>query len=439
MAEETGVASVVDEVSALPAWGADDILKLKNAVSNDPAERKIAQARLSALEHESIPRDEKAVRLAAFNWVLGRREQAETAAKHLPAGIAALIRGEVAVERGYFEEGASLLQQAAESIRSPKVTAEFAAALRVSGKPADALKRIESAEKSGHSDSALWLQKAWCLEVLGRQEDSCNAYEKALELDPKNVQAAFRLAYYLDLRGDEVRAIELYRRVTGQGSAFINAMINLGLLYEDQDDLDNAIACFKEAQRTDPANRRAALYLRDAVDSLDMYYDEGQRKESDRLEAVLRISVNDFELSVRSRNCLAKMNVKTLGDMVRKTEPELLAYKNFGETSLREIKQLLESKGLRLGMHKEEEQKRARAQRLRLGGAENAMLAKPITDLELSVRARKCMQRLNIETIGDLCEKTEADLLATKNFGQTSLNEVKIKLTEANLGLKTND
>jgi DNA-directed RNA polymerase subunit alpha len=170
-----------------------------------------------------------------------------------------------------------------------------------------------------------------------------------------------------------------------------------------------------------------------------MYYDEGQRKESDRLEAVLRIPVNDFELSVRSRNCLAKMNVKTLGDMVRKTEPELLAYKNFGETSLREIKQLLESKGLRLGMHKEEEQKRARAQRLRLGGTENALLAKPITDLELSVRARKCMQRLNIETVGDLCEKSEADLLATKNFGQTSLNEVKIKLAEINLGLKAND
>src|SRR4029077_4233746 len=128
------------------------------------------------------------------------------------------------------------------------------------------------------------------------------------------------------------------------GSAYVNAMVNLGLLYEDKEDVEAAIACYKAAMRAEPTNKRAALYLRDAVESLDMYYDESQRKESDRLEAVLRIPVNDFELSGRSRSCLAKMNVKTLGDMVRKTEPELLAYKNFGETSLREIKQLLESK-----------------------------------------------------------------------------------------------
>jgi DNA-directed RNA polymerase subunit alpha len=217
-------------------------------------------------------------------------------------------------------------------------------------------------------------------------------------------------------------------------------MLNLGLLHEDNDDMDSTIACYKEALKADPANKRAALYLRNAVESLDMYYDETQRKEHDRLEAVLRIPVNDFELSVRSRNCLAKMNVRTLGDLVRKTEPELLAYKNFGETSLREIKTLLESKGLRLGMHKEEEQRKVRSQRLRLGtGGENPVLSKPVGDLELSVRSRKCMQRLNLETVGDLIDKSEADLLATKNFGQTSLNEVKSKLAEMGLSLKSGD
>ena len=47
------------------------------------------------------------------------------------------------------------------------------------------------------------------------------------------------------------------------------------------------------------------------------------------------------------------------------------------------------------------------------------------------------MQRLNIESIGDLTEKTEAELLAIKNFGQTSLNELKAKLAEMGLSLKT--
>ncbi|HYG75570.1 MAG TPA: tetratricopeptide repeat protein [Planctomycetota bacterium] len=439
MAEETR-ASVIDSISTQPALDPESILKLRTAARNSTAERKALQARLSALDGENIAKDEKTLRQAVYAWALGRLDEAEAAAKAVGTQAGKLVRGGIALERGNFEQAVSELQGAANAFpNSTKVTAELAAALRASGKTDDAAALLDKAEKHAPNDSDLWFQRGWLREVTGQQEGACEAYEKALELDAQNAQAAFRLAYYMDLRGEDARAVELYKRVAGQGAAFVNAMINLGLLYEDRDDMDNAIACFKEALKADPTNKRAALYLRDAVESLDMYYDEGQRKETDRLEAVLRIPVNDFELSVRSRNCLAKMNVKTLADLVKKTEPELLAYKNFGETSLREIKQLLESKGLRLGMHKEEEQKRARAQRLRLGGTENATLSKPITDLELSVRSRKCMQRLNIETIGDLCEKSEADLLATKNFGQTSLNEVKQKLGEIGLGLKASD
>lgn len=436
---ETRVASVVEEVAARTSLDAESLLRLRTAVRNNVAERKALQARLSAIENENIGRDEKNVRLAAFNWILGRLDQAEAATRGLPVPVAYVIRGGLAIDRGRKDEAVDQLQKAAEALpQSARVAAELAEAFRVAGKTPDALKVVERAEKNGINDSNLWLQKGWAFEATGQIEAAVNCYDKALTLDPNNAQATFRMAYYLDLRGEDNKAMDLYKKVAGEGSAFVNAMINLALLYEDKDDFDSAIACLKEAIKADPANRRAALYLRDAVESLDMYYDEGQRKESDRLEAILRIPCNDFELSVRSRNCLAKMNVKTLGDMVKKTEAELLAYKNFGETSLREIKQLLESKGLRLGMHREDEQKRARAQRLRLG-PENAVLAKPITDLELSVRSRKCMQRLNIETVGDLVEKTEADLLATKNFGQTSLNEVKAKLAELGLGLKSLD
>jgi len=430
-------ASSVETLLAQPTLSADAILKLRSAVHNSISERRALQARLNALENESISREEKTLRQAAFNWILGRFEQAEGASRGLPGPLAHLIKGGIALDRGQAEDAVKELGAASQALPNvARAAAEHAAALRIAGRSEEALKVLEKADQH---DSDVWLQKGWALESQGRVEASCTAYEKAVELDGRNAQAAFRLAYYMDLRGEDTKAIELYRKVTGQGSAFVNAMINLGLLLEDRDDYDSAIACMKEALKADPTNRRAQLYLRDAVESLDMYYDESQRKESDRLEAILRIPVNDFELSVRSRNCLAKMNVKSLGDMVKKTEPELLAYKNFGETSLREIKQLLESKGLRLGMHKEDEQKRARAQRLRLGGQENSALAKPITDLELSVRSRKCMQRLNIETIGDLCEKSEADLLATKNFGQTSLNEVKQKLGEIGLGLKAAD
>ena len=81
-----------------------------------------------------------------------------------------------------------------------------------------------------------------------------------------------------------------------------------------------------------------------------MYYDEEQERREDKRNKILRTPINDFELSVRSRNCLSNMGVRTLGDLVNKTEAELLSFKNFGETSLMEIKEILRNKGLRLGM-----------------------------------------------------------------------------------------
>ena len=64
-----------------------------------------------------------------------------------------------------------------------------------------------------------------------------------------------------------------------------------------------------------------------------------------------------------------------------------------------------------------------------------ALLAKAVSELELSVRARRCLQRLNIDRLGDLIQHSEADLLSTRNFGVTSLNEIKARLTEYGLSL----
>jgi DNA-directed RNA polymerase subunit alpha len=61
---------------------------------------------------------------------------------------------------------------------------------------------------------------------------------------------------------------------------------------------------------------------------------------------------------------------------------------------------------------------------------------RPISDLNLSVRARKCMVRLGLTTIGELIRKTGDDLLECKNFGVTSLNEVRDKLTQMGLKLR---
>ncbi len=151
---------------------------------------------------------------------------------------------------------------------------------------------------------------------------------------------------------------------------------------------------------------------------------------------VLSIPVSDFELSVRSRNCLEKMGVTTLGDLCRTSEAELLASKNFGETSLVEITEMLSSKGLRLGQLAAERPPVEVFEPEPLSPDEQAILSKPVSDLNLSVRARKCMIRLGINVLSDLVRRTGDDLLECKNFGVTSLNEVREKLGAIGLKLR---
>ena len=275
-------------------------------------------------------------------------------------------------------------------------------------------------------------------------EAAIACYDEVLGQDESHKQALFRLALNVDLRGEDEEARELYERSLMSPPVNIACVLNLGILYEDMGNYRRAMQCFDLALQAHPDNARARLYRRDAAAALNMYYDEDQERRDDKRNKLLRTPINDFELSVRSRNCLAKMNIRTLGDLVKKTEAELLSYKNFGETSLTEIKEILKNKGLRLGMTNDELMHRD------LGEAEAAPVAqeevadpnspdparRPISELDLSVRSRRIVDLLKIRTIGDLSSKTEAELLACPNFGQTSLNEIKTKLDEFGLSLR---
>jgi len=93
----------------------------------------------------------------------------------------------------------------------------------------------------------------------------------------------------------------------------------------------------------------------------------GERREAPQNEALYR-PVDDLELSVRSANCLQNADIKYIGELVQKTEQEMLKTKNFGRKSLNEIKEFLHEMGLSLGMRLEnfpsrEELDRRRIQR----------------------------------------------------------------------------
>ena len=185
-----------------------------------------------------------------------------------------------------------------------------------------------------------------------------------------------------------------------------------------------------------PTEKRAELYLSDAAQAGERW-DYSKEKERERIRQVLKTAIADFELSVRSRNCLEKMGIKSLGDLTRISVQELLASKNFGETSLHEIQNMMTSKGLDIGMYANEARETDEPiDTSNLSEDEQALLEKSISELNLSVRARKCMNRLGLRTIGELLRKSGDDLLECKNFGVTSLHEIQEKLGQIGLKLR---
>lgn len=69
----------------------------------------------------------------------------------------------------------------------------------------------------------------------------------------------------------------------------------------------------------------------------------------------------------------------------------------------------------------------------------SGVLAKPIEDMDLTVRSYNCLKREGVTTLGELVQKSEDDLLEIRNFGQKSIDEVKAKLEEMGLGLRTKE
>jgi DNA-directed RNA polymerase subunit alpha len=103
---------------------------------------------------------------------------------------------------------------------------------------------------------------------------------------------------------------------------------------------------------------QAAMILRDHV-SLFIKVDAEpeqvvQEKEVDaevqRMRGLFMQSVDELDLSVRAHNCLKAANIKTIGDLVRREESEMLKFRNFGRKSLQELMEVLEERGLKFGM-----------------------------------------------------------------------------------------
>ncbi|MFA5252728.1 MAG: DNA-directed RNA polymerase subunit alpha C-terminal domain-containing protein [Phycisphaerae bacterium] len=339
-----------------------------------------------------------------------------------------------------FAEAIESLQKALENEADKmSITLEKAETYRYASNFDAAAKELKVLANFENVSAEYHYQLGRLQETQGLYEEAADNYKVALELSPNHQKALFHLAYRCDLSGDEEAAVDYYKQIASTTPVYVSALLNLAVLYEDMGEFDKAARCIDKVLKYHPNHQRASLFKKDIESSKTMFYDEEKEKKKDRRTQILETPISDFELSVRSRNCLKKMNIDSVGDLLNITEVELLSYKNFGETSLREIKAILETKGLHLGMAMEEKPFTPTEPFDRGGVKEEyeGLLSKPVDDLQLSVRARKCVQKLNIRTIGELVHKTEAELLGVKNFGVTSLNEIKKAISNLGLSLRS--
>lgn len=388
--------------------------------------------------------------LAALgSWVTGEYGKALDFV-HGDSDLAKFVRGSSLLELSRAEEAAAALK-GCEKASDPALASLTLEAL-VAARQQDEFEKALDAASLTDMDALYF--KAVHAEVQGEYATAIQGYRAVLAEDEAHVGARFRLAYRLDLKGEDAQAIREYESLLQVRPIPSAALINLGVLYEDRNDFERACGCFGAVLRSDPANPRARLYFKDAHESLDMYYDEDLERKEDKLMQILRTPISDFELSVRARNCLANMDIRTLADLVSRSEAELLEFKNFGETSLNEIKRVLSQKGLRLGLRREdgsyivpeEFEGGGEGQELDLEwlgeitDEQREALDLQISSLSLSVRCHRALvERLNLQRVGDILRYTGDDLLAMPNFGITSLNELQNKLTEFNLFLREKD
>ncbi|HUV63449.1 MAG TPA: DNA-directed RNA polymerase subunit alpha C-terminal domain-containing protein [Sedimentisphaerales bacterium] len=302
-------------------------------------------------------------------------------------------------------------------------------------------KELKALANFGNVSAEYHYQRGRLREAQGAYKEALGNYQSAVDLSPNHQGALFHLAFRCDLAGDEEAAIDYYKQISSGTPVYVSALLNLAVLYEDSEQLDKATQCVDAVLEMHPNHQRALLFKKDIESSKTMFYDEEREKKKTRKNQILETPISDFELSVRSRNCLKKMKIETLGDLLRISEAELLSYKNFGETSLREIKAILDPKGLHLGIALEEEHipQVETEDTTVVQDDEKGLRSKSVDDLQLSVRARKCVQKLNVHTIGELTSRTDAELLGCKNFGVTSLNEVKKALADLGLSLRNLD
>lgn len=371
------------------------------------------------------------VRRATAYWLNGEVERAvEILEKARPGRERDLVLGLCYSDLGRFRSAVPLLESAFKAGEDLHVGSALAETLIRAGETSRAEPLIQRLlKKNPESPEPLYL-KGLLQDILGFHQEAIQAYEEALDREPDHQKSLFRLAYKKDMMGEDSQAIELYDQLRLLRPLHVNTMLNLGILFEDRGEYTKAIECYEAVLEFYPNHWRARMYYEDARASLRMYYDEEALKKEERRKQLAGQHIADLPLSTRAKNALLKARVFTLADLVAKTEEELLEVGGLGQTAIKEIKELLNARRLSLATQKEISADEY------LKSIRPDILAKPLSEFDWSGRSKKLFEKLGFVTVGDLVRNTEADLLRNRNFGETSLREIRQRLAEVGVELR---
>lgn len=422
------------------SFGPNEIAELERAVTSNPRDVRVSCQELRKRADAGSASERDLLAVGYTLHLLGAHGEAIHYLSQVPGNEwGAFCQGECLMALAQFDEAAEAFRTAGKNgYDSVQAILSEAGAIRMSGRVDEAEELLRANARQAVTRADYSYQMGGILADKGDTFGSIEYFERAVDMDPHHSRALFRLAALNASFGNDDEARGLYERSLSRPPYYLGALINLGLLYEDAERYEAAAFCFKRVVEFDPNHERARLYLKDIEAAGDMFYDEDAIRRDREQEQVLNTPIADFELSARSRNCLDRMDITTLGDLTRISEPELLASKNFGETSLKEVREILGSRGLSIGENVADAKRQAPQQVRRedLDEDKRAVFDNPISDLNLSVRARKCVSRLGISTIGEIMNRSPDELLGVRNFGVTSLNEIRSKLAEMGLSLR---
>ena len=178
-----------------------------------------------------------------------------------------------------YDDAAEAFAQAAKLGYDPKNSElHRAGALRRAGHAEEAKKILGGLQKLRGPSAEYHYQQGSLLAAEGELAWPRVELEKALSLDRDHNGALFELAYINDLFGNDETAVEYYKRCTQRPPVPLAALINLGVLYEDEMRFREAEQCYRQVLAHDPNHPRARLFFKDCRASKGMYYDEEAEK-----------------------------------------------------------------------------------------------------------------------------------------------------------------